>query len=163
FPRFFLETLHALSGKPLLIGEFYMAARENRTGNKNNHGTYPVVATQKERARGFRKTIEWLLRTPYVIGADWFQYYDEARHGRFDGENFNFGLVDIYDQPYEALTSAVSELDLIEMHTPRAHRRADALQGVPPAPRSPLEAFEPTLALKFWDRERGFVKPASEY
>src|SRR5262249_17893877 len=72
FPRFFLETLHALSGKPLLIGEFYMAARENRTGNKNNHGTYPVVVTQKERARGFRKTIEWLLRTPYVIGADWF-------------------------------------------------------------------------------------------
>jgi len=71
--------------------------------------------------------------------------------------------VDIYDQPYEALTSAVSELDLIEMHTPRPHRRADALQGVPPAPRSPLEAFELTLALKFWDRERGFVKPASEY
>ena len=112
FPRFYLETLHALSGKPLIIGEFYMSARENRSGNKNNHGIYPVVATQKERAAGFRNTLQSLLKTPYVIGADWFQYYDQPTHGRFDGENFNFGLVDIHDRPYEALTSAAAALDL---------------------------------------------------
>jgi hypothetical protein len=57
FARFYLETLHALTGKPIMVGEFYMCARENGSGNKNSRGTYPVVATQKERAAGFRKTL----------------------------------------------------------------------------------------------------------
>ncbi len=115
FARFYLETLHALAAKPIFIGEFYLAAQENRSGNQNNHGVYPVVNTQKERAAGFRNTLEALLRTPYVIGADWFQYYDQATRGRYDGENFNFGLVDIHDRPYEALASAAAALDLVAL------------------------------------------------
>src|SRR5438132_12774269 len=57
FARFYLETLHRLAGKPVLIGEFYMCARDNRSGNQNDRGVYPVVATQKERAAGFRHTL----------------------------------------------------------------------------------------------------------
>ncbi len=162
FPRFFLETLHALTGKPVLIGEFYVAARENRSGNKNSRGVYPVADTQRERAAGFRNTLHALLRTPYVIGADWFQYYDEPTHGRYDGENFNFGLVDIRDRPYEALTATTRELDLIALKSQRAATRPDATQGVPRAPRNPFGQFQPTLALKHWNRERGFIKPVSE-
>ena len=45
FARFYLETLHRLTGKQLLIGEFYMCARDNRSGNKNDRGVFPVVAT----------------------------------------------------------------------------------------------------------------------
>ena len=163
FPRFHLETLHALTGKPVLIGEFYMAARENRSGNKNTRRVYPVVATQEQRAAGFSNTIQALLKTPYVIGADWFQYYDQPTHGRFDGENFNFGLVDIHDRPYEALTAAASALDLTGLKRQPARARPDASQGVPPAPPDPMAEFEPTLALKHWDREHGFVKPVSEF
>ncbi|PYK57998.1 MAG: hypothetical protein DME21_16420, partial [Verrucomicrobia bacterium] len=163
FARFYLETLHALAGKPVLIGEFYMAARDNRSGNKNNRGVYPVVVTQKERAAGFRNTLHSLLKIPYLVGADWFQYYDEPTHGRFDGENFNFGLVDIHDRPYEALTTTASALDLAGLKKKSPRARPDASQGVPPAPRNPLGEFKPTLALKQWDRERGFVKPVSEF
>jgi hypothetical protein len=163
FARFYLDTLYALTGKPLLIGEFYMAARENRSGNKNSYGVYPVVDTQKQRANGFRNTLQSLLQNPNVIGADWFQYYDEPTHGRFDGENFDFGLVDIHDQPYQALTSVVSSMDLPGIRSQPARSRPDAAQGVPPAPRNPFESFEPTLALKRWDRERGFLKPISEF
>jgi hypothetical protein len=163
FARFYLETLHHLTGKPVLIGEFYMSARENRSGNKNNKGVYPVAATQKERSVGFRTTLAALVRTPYVVGADWFQYYDEPTHGRYDGENFNFGLVDIHDRPYEALTATATALDLAGLKRQPARARPDASQGVPPAPRNPLAQFEPTLALKHWDRERGFVKPVSEF
>ena len=163
FARFYLETLHALTGKPVLIGEFYMAASENRSGNQNNHGVYPVVATQKERAAGFRDTLQALLRIPFVIGADWFQYYDEPTHGRYDGENFNFGLVDIHDLPYEKLTATASALDLVGLKNRPAPPRPDARQGVPPAPRNPFAEFKPTLALKHWDRERGFVNPVSEF
>src|SRR6266540_4800577 len=75
FARFYLETLHRLAGKPVLIGEFYMCARDNRSGNKNDRGVFPVVATQKERAAGFRNTLQALLKIPCVIGADWFQYH----------------------------------------------------------------------------------------
>jgi hypothetical protein len=163
FPRFFLETLHTLSGKPLILGEFYMSARDNRSGNRNTHGTFPVVATQKERAVAFRNTIHHLLESPYVIGADWFQYYDEPTHGRFDGENFNFGLVDISDKPYEPITSAASALHLTDVKKQSASARTDSTMGVPPAPRNPFVPFEPTLALKHWDRERGFVKAVTEF
>ena len=65
-------------------------------GYKNSHGSFPVAATQAKRAQGFRRTLTGLLQLPYVIGADWFQYSDEPTHGREDGENFNFGLVDIH-------------------------------------------------------------------
>lgn len=163
FPRFYLETLHRLTGKPVLIGEFYMCARDNRSGNKNDRGVFPVVATQKERAAGFRSTLQALLRTPYVVGADWFQYHDEPTHGRYDGENFNFGLVDIHDRPYELLTAMASALDVVRLKEQPALARPNASQGVPPAPRDPRAHFEPNLALKHWDRERGFVQPISEF
>jgi hypothetical protein len=163
FTRFSLDTLHALTGKPIIIGEFYLCARENRSGNKNSHGSYPVVSTQKERAAAFRNSLHALATSPYVIGVHWFQYYDQATHGRFDGENFNFGLVDIHDQPYEALTRMASRLDLAALKQQPASARPDASHGVPPAPRDPLAHFEPTLALKHWDLERGFVKPVSEH
>jgi hypothetical protein len=161
FGRFYLDTLYRLTGKPVLIGEFYMCARQNRSGNQNNRGTFPVVGTQKERAAGFRTTLDHLLKTPYVIGADWFQYFDEPTHGRYDGENFNFGLVDIHNRPYELLTKSAQSIDWVTTRTQPARGRPDASQGVPPAPSDPLADFRPTMALKQWERERGFVPPIS--
>jgi len=162
FPRFYFETLHDLTGKPLLVTEFYMAAQENRSGNKNDSTIFPTVRTQKERVAGFRATIETLAKVPFVLGADWFQYFDEPVHGRGDGENFNFGLVDIHDRPYETLVAAAAALDLNGL---KAHPvgRPDVSQGVPPAPPNPFADFVPLLALKHWDRERGFMKPVSEF
>jgi len=161
--RFTIDTLHRLTGKPVLIGEFYFAASENRSGNRNNHGSFPVAASQRQRAVGFRNTLEGLLRTPYVIGADWFQYYDEPTHGRFDGENFNFGLVDIHDRPYMELTRMASSVRLDELKRGSPRPRTDASHGVPRAPRDPLGRFEPYQALGHWDRERGFVASSSEF
>ena len=163
FPRFYLDTLHALTRRPVMVSEFYMAAQQNRSGDKNDASTFPTVQTQPERAAGFRNTLQGLLRLHYVIGADWFQYYDEPGRGRSDGENYNFGLVDVRDQPYEELTAAAQGLDLARMRTSARPARLDASLGVPPAPRDPLGHFTIRLTLKDWDRERGFVKPASEY
>jgi hypothetical protein len=162
FPRFYLDTLHALTGGPIIISEFYMAAQQNRSGNRNATSTFPTVITQAERASGFRTTLQALVRLPWVVGADWFQYYDEPTHGRSDGEDYNFGLVDIHDKPYEPLTAAARALDLTTLKHGPPRRRPDASLGVPPAPRDPLGHFTIGLALKDWERERGFVKPASE-
>ncbi|HEV2329983.1 MAG TPA: hypothetical protein VGY56_14475 [Verrucomicrobiae bacterium] len=163
FPRFYLNTLHALTGKPIYVSEFYMSAEQNGTGDKNDSSSFPVVDTQDKRAAGFRNTLEALLRTPYVVGADWFQYYDEPAHGRFDGENYDFGLVDIHDQPYGPLTAAAQALNLIGIKNERGNPLPDASVGAPPAPAEPLAHFTVRLALADWDRERGFVKPISKF
>ena len=163
FPRFYLNTLHALSGKPIIVSEFYMAAQQNRSGDKNDSSTFPTVTTQEERAEGFRRTLRALVKLPYVVGADWFQYYDEPTHGRGDGEDYNFGLVDIHDQPYEPLVAAAGAFDLAAIKSGPHSTRPDASLGVPPAPRNPPGQFTIRLALKDWDRERGFVKPISEF
>jgi hypothetical protein len=163
FLRCYLDTLHALTGKPIIVSEFYLAATENRSGNKNSRGVFPVVATQQERADGLRNTLQNLVQIPYVLGADWFQYHDEPRHGRGDGENFNFGLVDIGDRPYAEVTSATAALDWTRLKARPVPQKLDASGGVPPAPEDPMGQFEPMRALKHWDRQRGFVKPASEF
>ncbi|UCF39498.1 MAG: hypothetical protein JSU96_13690, partial [Acidobacteriota bacterium] len=41
------------------------------------------------------------------IGAHWFQWVDQPSTGRYDGENYNIGLVDVTDRPYEELTEAL--------------------------------------------------------
>ena len=163
FPRFYLDTLHALSGRPVIVSEFYMVAEQNRSGDKNDSSDFPTVTTQEERAAGFRNTVESLARLPYIVGADWFQYYDEPKHGRRDGENYDFGLVDIHDEPYEPLIVVAQALDLTAIKGARHHARFDAMSGVPPAPRNPLDRFTIWRALKDWDRERGFVKPDSKF
>lgn len=162
FLRCYLETLHALSRRPVLITEFYAAARENRSGNRNTHGIYPVVETQAQRARTVRRSLEQIARTPAVIGIDWFQFADEPRHGRGDGENFNFGLVDIHDRPYREVTAVFAGFDPLRSRASASSPRPDARSsGIPPAPRDPFDAFVATRALLGWDRERGFIPPST--
>ncbi len=159
FPRGYLDCLHHLTGKPILVSEIYMAARNNRSGNRNDSGVFPVVETQRQRAASLRRSLEFLLGVPTVIGLDWFQYFDEPTHGRDDGENFNFGLVDIHDRPYPEVVQVFRDLEVSPDTRPR-RARCDAREGLPPAPRRPLDHFQPLLALKHWDRERGYVPPA---
>jgi hypothetical protein len=71
--------------------------------------------------------------------------------------------VDIHDKPYELLSTAAAALDLTAPKKQRPPARLDASSGVPPAPSDPTQNFEPNLALKNWDRERGFVKPVSDF
>ncbi|MGA8184747.1 MAG: hypothetical protein WB819_14025, partial [Terriglobia bacterium] len=42
-----------------------------------------------------------------AVGYHWFEWCDEPREGRFDGENSNYGLVNIHDQPYKQFVKAV--------------------------------------------------------
>jgi hypothetical protein len=159
----YLDTLHKLTGKPILISEFYMAAAENSTGNKNQQGVFPAVGTQRERSGALSNTLRSVAQLPYVVGADWFQYYDESAQGRpSDGEDYNFGLIDIHDRPYTEVTEVFSSSDLATLKSAATKQPSNATAGVPPAPAEPLSQFHAMTALKTWDRERGFVPPATE-
>ena len=90
-----------------------------------------TVASQEERAAGKAAATRNFAAIPEVIGMHWFQYYDHPRGGRGDGEDYDFGLVDINDQPYEQLTAALARANrrAIEIHaraaaTERAVRTA---------------------------------------
>jgi len=111
---YFFDGLRKLSGgKPVLVSEWFFAATENRTGNLNN-GHLMTVETQDERAAGAAAATVDFAGIPESIGVHWFQYYDHPKGGRLDGEDYDFGLVDTSDRPYERLTSALA----------RANRRA---------------------------------------
>lgn len=107
---YYFEGLQRLADKPVLVSEFFFAADENRSGNRNV-GHLMSVATQAERARGAANAICHFARFPNVVGAHWFQYADEPTGGRDDGEDYNMGLVDIANRPYEGVTEVFRSLN----------------------------------------------------
>ena len=136
---YFFDGLRKLSGgKPELVTEWFFAARENRTGNRNN-GHLMTVATQEERAAGAAAAIANFAAIPELVGAHWFMYYDHPKGGRPDGEDYDFGLVDINDRPYERLTAALAAANRRALRDPCRRRGAAAAKwDVRPAPRRDL-------------------------
>ncbi len=116
---YFFEGLRKLSHKPVLVSEFFFAAAENRSGNRNETarnvhakpGHLMTVATQAERTWGAGNALLSFARFPNVVGAHWFQYCDEPLGGREDGEDYNMGLIDTSNRPYEALTQDFKKLN----------------------------------------------------
>ncbi len=106
--HYFFAGLRELArDKPVLVSEWFFAANENRSGNLNN-GHLMTVQTQAQRARGAGETVRRFAMEPRVVGLHWFMFWDHPKGGRMDGEDYNFGLVDIDDRPYEQLTDTLS-------------------------------------------------------
>jgi hypothetical protein len=150
---YFFDGLRKLSsGKPVLVSEWFFAARENRTGNRNN-GHLMTVATQGDRAAGAAAATTNFAAIPELVGAHWFMYYDHPKGGRPDGEDYDFGLVDINDRPYERLTAALATAD---RRAPQIHAAAT----VPP-PRAGMFVV-PHASVSVRDRSLSdWPKPAS--
>ncbi len=107
-PSYF-ESLEKLTRKPVLVNEFYFAAEENSSGNRNRNGIYMTVDTQAKRAKGGAALASFLAAFPSVVGYTWFRYFDQPPGGGEEGpQDFNLGLVDIGDRPYAALTDALA-------------------------------------------------------
>jgi hypothetical protein len=104
------RMMHELSGQPIMLSEYSFHSLDGRSGNRNTVGFVGQVLDQQARADGYRLMTTRLARVPYVIGADWFQWNDEPPSGRAnDGEDANFGLVDIDDKTYDVLADSVRD------------------------------------------------------
>jgi hypothetical protein len=147
--RFFLDSLHSLTKKPVIITEFYMTAMENRSGNKNSSGGFPIVATQVERSAAFHRNLVELSSLPYVIGAHWFQFWDEPAAGRGDGEDYNMGLVDTKGVPYDGMVDAIRRANVSDNHA--RSKPFTPSETVTRAIKSPLSG------LRDWDLAKAFV------
>ena len=64
----------------------------------------------KEQAKAYIDYTESAIENPIVVGAHWFQWFDQPTTGRFDGENYAIGLVDICDTPNYELVKAVANV-----------------------------------------------------
>jgi hypothetical protein len=161
--HYFFEGLAALADKPVLVSEFFCAAMENRSGNKNA-GHLLKVPTQIERAIVVQQAQQNFARCPNIIGTHWFQYYDEPQGGRADGEDYNMGLVDIYDQPYEEVVAAFqrtnSLLPRLHAQSSRSRPRVDDAPFVT-VPRASRMIDVTDASLTDWDKDgtlmRGFA------
>jgi agarase len=108
-PRATVER-YAAFDKPLVIGEF--SFRSEDSGLPNTRGAGPRVKTQAERATAFRNYVTQALQNPNLVGYHWFEHCDEPKEGRFDGENSNYGVVNIHDEVYTELTQAMTDINL---------------------------------------------------
>jgi hypothetical protein len=116
---YYFDGLRRLTGKPVLVSEYFFAAEENRSGNRNEtaRSKYPqpghlmTVETQEERALGAANATKNFARFPNVVGAHWFQYCDEPLGGREDGEDYNMGLIDTAGRPYEEVAEVFRSLN----------------------------------------------------
>lgn len=88
--------------KPIIIGEFHFGALDRgmlHTGLRS-------VQNQEQRGSVYYEYIKGALENPYIIGAHWFQYGEQAVTGRFDGENYQIGFLDVCDNPYQETIDA---------------------------------------------------------
>ena len=107
-----------VSGLPVLITEFSFRAADS--GLPNGYPPiYPVLDTQQERADAFEAYVEECYRHPWIVGHHWFEWVDQPAGGRFDGEDNNFGLVDIHDDPWQVLVDRMTTV-----HARAPHRLA---------------------------------------
>ena len=75
-----------------------------------------MAASQQQRAAAYANYIAPLYEdSPWVVGDEWFEYVDEPEGGRFDGENNNFGVVNVENQPYQSM---VDEMEVAHSIAP---------------------------------------------
>ncbi len=126
-PKETLERIYSIAQKPILITEFSFKAMDS--GLPNTRGAGVPVQTQQDRADGFARYVETLAKLPFIVGYHWFEHADEPAEGRFDGENSNYGLVNINDQPWEVLVKRMTQVnaDVENLH-------AQSAVHIPPVP-----------------------------
>lgn len=104
-----LLRLYKMTGAPVMITEFSFKAKDS--GLPNTKGAGRALETQKDRADHFEHYVKALAALPYCLGFHWFEHCDEPKEGRFDGENSNYGLVRINDEPWEELTERMKAVN----------------------------------------------------
>lgn len=109
-PYDMLDTIYRLTGRPIMITEFSFKAMDS--GLPNTFGGGRPVATQEDRAAGYERYVRGMLSLRYMVGLHWFKYCDQPKVGRkLDGEDCNYGLVTIDDDPYELLTERMRRVN----------------------------------------------------
>jgi len=113
-----LDEFYRLTNKPLLISETGFRAKDS--GLPNSYPPFfPIYLTQTDRADAYQRYMEHVFARPYLVGIHWFEYADQPAQGRFDGENNNWGIVDIADNEYTQVAQRIAALNAGRFDRPR--------------------------------------------
>jgi hypothetical protein len=109
-----LAKVKGLIDRPMLIGEFHFGV----PGRGMTPGLRQTPS-QVERGEAYRYYVENALADPAIVGTHWFEWIDEPNTGRFDGENYNIGFLDVTDRPYRELVDAAQATHrrLMQVHS----------------------------------------------
>jgi hypothetical protein len=104
-PAHRLRPLSESLGMPVLIGEWHFGALDVGLPASG----IGRVRNQQERGRAYRVYLETAAAEPWCVGVHYFTLYDQSALGRFDGENYNIGFLDVCNKPYEPLAQAARQ------------------------------------------------------
>lgn len=93
------ELVHLIADKlnmPIIIGEFHFGAVDVGMLASGIR----ALSTQEERGLAYRYYLEQAAANPNIVGVHYFQLNDQPVLGRFDGENYQIGVLDVCQQPY---------------------------------------------------------------
>lgn len=88
---------------PVMIGEFHFGIGDR---GMFNPGLCIAGTTTADRGLAYTRFLQGALTHPNIVGAHWFQYRDQPLIGRWDGEGYQIGFVDVADTPYLEMTAA---------------------------------------------------------
>ena len=97
-----MDLIYKAVGKPMIIGEFHFGATDRGLGE-----SLVRTVSQEERASAYRHYCETAFSHPALIGTAWFTWTDQPFFGRGDGENYNIGIIDVTDRPYDWMAKAI--------------------------------------------------------
>jgi len=96
-----MQRYYDIAKKPILAGSF--SCQSIDSGLKvNQDSCIKIVSTQQKRADFFEWYAKNCLKTKYTIGYHWFKLVDG---------NYNFGLVNNEDEPYNILVDRMEEIN----------------------------------------------------
>ncbi|WP_019911757.1 beta-galactosidase [Paenibacillus sp. HW567] len=127
--RELIERISSRLNRPVMIGEYHFGAADSGLP------AYGIraVATQQDRGLAYRCYVEQAAAIPALIGVHYFQLNDQTVLGRFDGENYQIGAVDVCQQPYQALVKQmiVAHRNMYEVRSGRIEPMAQAPEEIP--------------------------------
>ena len=114
-----LEGLDRALNMPVLIGEFHFGALDAGLPAPSLFR----VRDQQERGKAYERYLTRAAAHRCGVGAHYFAYNDQPVWGRYDGENYQFGFIDVCQKPYAPFVDGVR----------RTHERLyDVMQGLLP-------------------------------
>lgn len=100
-----IDYISKMVDKPVMIGEFHFGAIDRGLDATGIQG----VLTQDDRAKAYRYYMHRAASHPYCLGAHYFTLNDQGYLGRFDGENYQIGFVDVCGREYGEIVSAAKK------------------------------------------------------
>lgn len=102
-PYDMIDSFSKITGKPVIIGEFHFGALDRGMDATGLRG----VENQHERGVAYRRYMHRAASHPMCLGAHYFTLYDQAYLGRFDGENYQIGVLDVCSRPYAEFLAGI--------------------------------------------------------